>query len=58
MGCSNPRCHCQTEVLIERDGARYCSDSCASAHQREGEGCPCGHAGCSTLAQAEGSAAG
>jgi hypothetical protein len=47
MGCDHESCHCQTEVRIERNGRRYCSEHCASADTQRSDGCRCGHAGCS-----------
>ena len=60
--CTHNDCHCQSEIGIERDGRRYCSQSCANAaanerrkgaplvsagSRRRQENCGCGHVGCS-----------
>lgn len=47
MGCEHEGCHCQSEVGIERNGRRYCSEFCAKAQAGRLESCRCGHAGCS-----------
>jgi len=45
MNCDHEDCSCRSEVGIERDGGRYCSEACAQ-HETEGGLCRCGHAGC------------
>ncbi|PYQ14892.1 MAG: metallothionein [Acidobacteria bacterium] len=53
MVCGHPACRCGSDVGIERNGRRYCSEHCA---QQEGDdphaACPCGHAGCAASAGA------
>lgn len=47
MDCAHEGCNCRSETLIERNGGQYCGESCASASSGQGEGCRCGHGGCS-----------
>jgi hypothetical protein len=47
MTCQNANCHCSSEVLIDRGGHDYCSESCAGADSTTRASCRCGHAGCS-----------
>ncbi len=47
MSCSNAACHCQSEVLITRQGSEYCSEHCAGVPHSPDAPCSCGHAGCS-----------
>jgi hypothetical protein len=47
MSCARTACHCLSEILIERDGALFCSEHCASFAPAAATPCTCKHAGCS-----------
>jgi hypothetical protein len=45
--CQHSGCTCLHDAsrMIERDGAYYCSETCANAGAQSGP-CPCGHPEC------------
>jgi hypothetical protein len=45
--CEHSGCHCQ-QVLIERNGKKFCSETCAQVQTtgKHGGHCPCGHPSC------------
>lgn len=47
MACEHRGCKCDGEG-VERDGQKFCSDSCATAQtqNQHQEKCPCGHSPC------------
>jgi hypothetical protein len=53
MDCDHQGCDCQSEVGIDRDGGRYCSESCAREETAADGACRCGHAGCGKAREAQ-----
>jgi len=46
MRCARAACHCQSEVLVEREGGLYCSEHCAASPPATATPCACKHVGC------------
>ena len=51
MDCDHEGCNCQSEVGIERNGGRYCSEACAQEQTTAEGACRCGHAGCAAAGE-------
>ena len=45
--CEHSGCHCQ-KASVERNGKKYCSETCAEVQTsgKHGGHCPCGHLSC------------
>jgi hypothetical protein len=50
MTCQHRGCGCQ-ETNVEREGRKFCSESCADVETtgKHGAHCPCGHADCAAV---------